>query len=350
METETSQKTKQAAPVVGPGRMLYGAREQRGMSVDDVAKALNLSPRHIEALEADDFETLAGPTYIRGYLRGYALFLALDPESVIQRYNELHAASEETHDLGVLTPPPQASSNDRLVKLGTVIVAGLVFGLAVIWWVGRDETRTLPTAAVTTTDTPPVGMPQPGLEPVNPESAAINEASKESADSEMNAQTPAQERVDQVAAIPPPAAPAPVQPKPSLATSDTAIDEKSRTLQPANPAVRSSTPRTSANMSTTLSPANSAERAKVVIHTTQESWIDIRDARQSRLLYETLAAGRTVAVEGVAPLNVFIGNAEGVRVEFNGSPYDVTPYRRGQVARFSVPPANAGSNSGLLGP
>jgi cytoskeleton protein RodZ len=41
-------------------------------------------------------------------------------------------------------------------------------------------------------------------------------------------------------------------------------------------------------------------------------------------------------VEGVAPLSVFLGNVEGVRVELNGQPYDVSPYRRGDVARFTV--------------
>jgi len=56
-----------------------------------------------------------------------------------------------------------------------------------------------------------------------------------------------------------------------------------------------------------------------------------------------------VTVEGVAPLNVFLGNAEAVTVDYNGSPIDITPFRRGQIARFTLPLTRNGS-SGLLGP
>jgi cytoskeleton protein RodZ len=68
----------------------------------------------------------------------------------------------------------------------------------------------------------------------------------------------------------------------------------------------------------------------------QESWIDIRDARQVKLLYETVPAGRTVALEGVAPVSVFLGNAAGVRLEYNGRSFDVVRHKRGMVARFTL--------------
>jgi len=42
-----------------------------------------------------------------------------------------------------------------------------------------------------------------------------------------------------------------------------------------------------------------------------DSWADVRDAHGNRLLYETIAAGRTVAVEGATPLAVFLGNGRG---------------------------------------
>jgi cytoskeleton protein RodZ len=72
-----------------------------------------------------------------------------------------------------------------------------------------------------------------------------------------------------------------------------------------------------------------------VLQTTAESWADVRDAN-NRLLYETLPAGRTVALEGTPPINVFLGNAEGVRIEYNGRAYDAAPYRRGPTARFTL--------------
>jgi cytoskeleton protein RodZ len=84
---------------------------------------------------------------------------------------------------------------------------------------------------------------------------------------------------------------------------------------------------------------------KLTLVTTQDSWAEVRDARQNRLLYETVPAGRTVVLEGAAPLNVFLGNVEGVSVEFNGKPYDTTPHRRGSIARFALgePAASTGN-------
>jgi cytoskeleton protein RodZ len=73
-----------------------------------------------------------------------------------------------------------------------------------------------------------------------------------------------------------------------------------------------------------------------VLHADQDSWADIRDARQNRLIYETVLAGRVVSLEGVAPLSVFLGNADGVRLEFNGKPFDAGPHKRGPVARFTL--------------
>jgi cytoskeleton protein RodZ len=77
-------------------------------------------------------------------------------------------------------------------------------------------------------------------------------------------------------------------------------------------------------------------RARMVLHAIQESWADIRDARDNRLLYENVPAGRRISIEGVAPFSVFVGNADGVRVEFNGQDYDVSRHKRGQVARFTL--------------
>jgi cytoskeleton protein RodZ len=85
-------------------------------------------------------------------------------------------------------------------------------------------------------------------------------------------------------------------------------------------------------------------RARMVLHAIQESWADIRDARDNRLLYENVPAGRRISIEGVAPFSVFLGNADGVRVEFNGQDYDVSRHKRGQVARFTLGEGTAVNN------
>ena len=84
------------------------------------------------------------------------------------------------------------------------------------------------------------------------------------------------------------------------------------------------------------SPAPNVPMSHLVLYVHEDSWADVRDAQQRRLLYETIPAGRVVSVDGVAPLSVFLGNVDGVTVEFNGQPYDALRHKRGQVARFTL--------------
>ena len=63
----------------GPGAHLRKVREEANMSVDKVASALMLHPHTLEALEADAYERLPAPAFVRGYLRGYARVLGFPP-------------------------------------------------------------------------------------------------------------------------------------------------------------------------------------------------------------------------------------------------------------------------------
>ncbi|MBI5947956.1 MAG: helix-turn-helix domain-containing protein [Chloroflexi bacterium] len=61
------------------GGTLRDARVRRGMTVDQVAQDTRISPRFIAALEANSFDELPAPVYVRGFLRSYANYLRLDP-------------------------------------------------------------------------------------------------------------------------------------------------------------------------------------------------------------------------------------------------------------------------------
>ena len=63
----------------GPGARLREAREAANISLDRIAMSLLLDPKIVEALEEDDFDRLPAPTFVRGYLRGYARVLGVRP-------------------------------------------------------------------------------------------------------------------------------------------------------------------------------------------------------------------------------------------------------------------------------
>ncbi|GIW18523.1 MAG: hypothetical protein KatS3mg064_1680 [Tepidiforma sp.] len=67
------------------GDTLREARERRGLSIEQAAQETRISPRFLEALEAEEFDVLPAPVYVRGFLRSYANYLKLDPQPLLDQ-------------------------------------------------------------------------------------------------------------------------------------------------------------------------------------------------------------------------------------------------------------------------
>ena len=85
--------THQAVPApytgVTPGQLLHQVREARGQTVAEVAAALRLRIRIIEAIEDDDYEPLKGSTFVRGYFRSLAKLYDIDPKPLADAYEAM---------------------------------------------------------------------------------------------------------------------------------------------------------------------------------------------------------------------------------------------------------------------
>lgn len=64
--------------LAGPGAQLRQAREQAGLSVEQVAAETRIAARHLSMIEAEDFTGLPGRTYAIGFSRSYAKAVGLD--------------------------------------------------------------------------------------------------------------------------------------------------------------------------------------------------------------------------------------------------------------------------------
>ncbi|MEW6329924.1 MAG: RodZ domain-containing protein [Pseudomonadota bacterium] len=334
MENMNPENPESGTPRTGPGQLLRQARLDLRLAPEDVAQILHLSSKQITALENDDYKSLSGPTYVRGYLRSYAQLLGLSPEKVVESYNGLTIAPKPI-TLPQSAPPPQITSSDRIVKVATLGVTAILLALVYLWWQSGDEPldqlAVSPEAAETLVDdrlgpdvtaetgpaAAPAGLPGSAVDGESASAGAVVAPTR-------NTATPAASPGDlpAVSGNTPNAVPAP---KP--AGADTAPVERVTTRT---------------RRAVDIPPG--VPRARMVLHAIQESWADIRDARDNRLLYENVPAGRRISIEGVAPFSVFVGNADGVRVEFNGQDYDVSRHKRGQVARFTLGEETAVNN------
>ena len=121
----------------GPGAHLRNAREQAGMSVNAVAEALLLKAKTIELLEADAYDRLPAPTFVRGYLRGYARVLGLPSGPILDMYNR--QGFEPPPLTNEVTESTQAHTSDTPVRLVTYAVAVVLVLLVGLWWHSQED-------------------------------------------------------------------------------------------------------------------------------------------------------------------------------------------------------------------
>lgn len=172
-------------PTFGP--LLRRTREQRGVTLDDVARETRLSKRYLIALEEEAISKLPGGTYNRAYLKSYAVFLALEPDALVRDYiaEEARQTAASQQDLletmnkaiDKRQAEGDAAHGGRRPSVWVMAVAGLVVVVGAIGaaWYGLDalslrvpvELETESAAVETSAPvTPPVPVALPTTAPV----------------------------------------------------------------------------------------------------------------------------------------------------------------------------------------
>jgi len=113
------------------GDTLKSAREERGISMDQVIHETNISRNYLEALEAEAFEEFPAEAYLIGFLRNYADFLGLDADKIVGQYKN-YKLSEEPTPIEQLVGPPRGSAIRKVLPwifLVLILGAGGILGI-----------------------------------------------------------------------------------------------------------------------------------------------------------------------------------------------------------------------------
>jgi hypothetical protein len=116
------------------GNSLREARERQGLGYPEIELATKIRAKYIRALEEEDFTSIPGDAYIRGFLRTYAEYLGLDGDVYVDEYASRFITSWRDE----LPPKPERRrirTHDRrlerravvLVLAGIALVAVIVF-------------------------------------------------------------------------------------------------------------------------------------------------------------------------------------------------------------------------------
>jgi cytoskeletal protein RodZ len=65
-------------------------RQQKGISRESIAASTKLSTRHLDAIEAGDFERLPGGVYNTSYIKQYARAIGFDETNLLAYYKEIY--------------------------------------------------------------------------------------------------------------------------------------------------------------------------------------------------------------------------------------------------------------------
>ena len=78
------------------GETLRDAREKKGIALDQAGEDTRIREKFLRALEADDWQSLPGAVYTRGFLRNYGEYLALDIEELMAAFQSERPLQNDT--------------------------------------------------------------------------------------------------------------------------------------------------------------------------------------------------------------------------------------------------------------
>lgn len=289
-------------PKQGSGYLLASRRKKQGRTVEEIADELNLSVTQIRTIELDQSEGLPEPTYVRGYIRAYARLLGMDADTVLEHYlNPNWQRGSRLDDM----PRGIGSANEReksaFFTPGKVVTLIVVLSTIGFLWVSGQLDKMF------SSDEP--------LTTISSDSASSDSAATSNRPSPndvgFGGESP-DEPSEQTVAL--------------TENSGEAVTDEGLVAEQAD--VVPGLDVTSAN------PAGVENTLRLSF--TGTSWIDIRDGEGEKLAYKSYAQGEDLVVKASTPMSVFIGDASAVSAQLNDQNYDISQYREGAFARFTI--------------
>lgn len=274
------------------GDRLRREREMRGITLDEIAESTKISRRHLESLEKEDFDSLPGGIFNKGFVRAYARFLGIDEEQAVADYaaNSHEAPPPEDKFPLEIHEEPAGKHKRRPQRSGLPWIGAVAALIAVVvgymYWARRNQPPELASSVSAS------GPATPG----NRSSAPADRSS--TAEAKQPQAAPIQQSVpDQPGA--------PAAPRKAAAATPVVANNPSAPVAEVKP-----------------KPQPPEHTFFIIIKAKEDAWISVvADGR--RVAHGTLRADKQRFVRAGKQIIVTTGNAGGLEVSYNGKPLGV---------------------------
>ncbi|MFZ8989303.1 MAG: helix-turn-helix domain-containing protein [Pseudohongiellaceae bacterium] len=310
MPTEASSETAPEESLAGgaadnisplsPGQMLSAARVQQNLTQREVAETLHITMHYVNEIEHDEHDKLPGAVFAKGYIKRYAEIMALDETAVMVAYEGLgYASPAAIAGTGRNTRKPRRVGKSLwAVAASAAVFFSLFLGL---WaWSGKDANTPAGSLEPALSESPESSGPAQPLTampaaPADSDSASRRAAAVVRDPLSLPLASPQQATVDGRAV--------------SGSVNRAEIDEGNASgLDSAEPA--------------TVVEGEGKDTLKLSFSGT--SWIEVRDSGDGDRYRELRMAGDVLEIKGVAPFDVFLGDAPRIRLSLNGNDIDLS--------------------------
>jgi cytoskeletal protein RodZ len=148
------------------GERLRAAREEKGLSLEDVAAQTRIPQRHLEAIEASEWDKLPAPTYTTGFAKSYASAVGLDRSEIGEQLRAEIGGQRPIATVEVFEPADPARTMPKWLVFGGI--AAVILLVVVMSWLNRrsleqpeQAVTNAPAAAATAPNPTPVPTPAP---------------------------------------------------------------------------------------------------------------------------------------------------------------------------------------------
>ena len=282
------------------GVYLRNLREEKNLTIAEVANRLYLLPRVIEALEQDDYESLPSGTYVYGYLQNYAKLLDVSVDRVVAMFKEDFEISAQTESAPEVQPELKPEQTNKWSYTILYLVVFISILAPITWWWSQYGLERTPQLGLDYPITIVEHPDPPSYRAQNSEQVEQEQAARDAVD----AQTAGEQATESQT--------------PETQSADTDKDSEAAA---------------STYDENTITTGIGPDSIRIVL--TEECWVEIFDAHNEKIFYDLARTGQTLELNGTAPFSVLMGNGAAGTVEFNNLPFDTTPHRsRIGMARF----------------